>query len=79
MSSIGTASEPVAIVVIGSTIGGQAGGGSVLVAHCAYDAIGLRWRDADTLEITHPAAATLEKQDHSWFFFGRAVQCVYRQ
>lgn len=58
--------------------GGTRGGGGVFAAECSQDQIGLRWVDADTLEITYPAGTRPQKQDASTYFYGRTVKCFYK-
>jgi hypothetical protein len=55
------------------------GGGSVFAAMCGLDAIGMRWINGATLEVTYPATAKLVgKRDDSWFFMGTTVAVRYR-
>lgn len=58
--------------------GGQRGGGGVFAAACRHDQIGLRWLDADTLEISYPSGVEPQKRDASTYFYGRTIRCVYR-
>ena len=57
---------------------GMQGGGGVFAAECSHDLIGLRWLDADTLEITVPSGTKPQKRDASTYFYGRTVNCVYK-
>jgi hypothetical protein len=57
---------------------GHKGGGGVFAAECRQDQIGLRWIDADTLEISYPAGTKPQKRRENTFFRGRTIQCVYK-
>ena len=60
-------------------IGAAGGGGSVVALWCDLDAVGLRWLDEGTLEVSYPKGAKLagERED-LWFFCGRSVAVRYK-
>jgi hypothetical protein len=65
-------------VLINMDVGGLRGGGGVFAAECVERDIGLAWLDADTVQITYPAAAVPVTRKETSFFNGRTVKCVYR-
>jgi hypothetical protein len=60
------------------------GGGHVAVLSCPWDAVQLKWIDADTLQITHPADALVvypppglhNPKDHA-YYSGRIIAVTY--
>lgn len=64
-------------VLVEMNVKGKVGGGGVFAATVSHRDITLEWLDADTLQITYPAAVTASKRDDQAFFFGRTIKCVY--
>jgi hypothetical protein len=74
----GDTDHPMAQVIVDMESRGTRGGGGVFTVLCRWDRVGLRWIDADTLEITYPAKAEVEDRDEESFFYGRTIKLVYR-
>jgi hypothetical protein len=64
-------------VLVEMNVKGQRGGAGVFAATVSQQDIALEWLDADTLQITYPAAVTPSKRDEQAFYFGRTIKCVY--
>lgn len=53
------------------------GGGGVFTADCEWDQVRLSWLDAGTLQIEHPASATIStRKDQTWYR-GESVKIKY--
>ena len=50
----------------------------VFTVACRWTRVGLRWIDADTLEIAYPATARVDDREDETFFYGRTIKLVYR-
>lgn len=74
----GDTDHPMAQVVVDMEANGTRGGGGVFVVHCRWTNVGLRWLDAETLEITYPSAARVDDRKKQGFFYGRTIKIVYR-
>ena len=64
-------------VLVEMSVEGRRGGSGVFAATVSPRDIALEWLDADTLQITYPAAVTAQKREEKAYFFGRTVRCVY--
>lgn len=70
--------EPRMQVVVEMQVGRSRGGGGVMTADCAHDAVELEWLEPDTLRITHPGDAAPGDPQSSLFYSGRTIRVVYR-
>jgi len=65
-------------VMVELLVGESRGGGGVFVADCEFDKVSLDWLDAEALQISYPASATVGSRQTSLFYFGRIIQIIYR-
>lgn len=73
------AAEPTMQVIAELDSESGRGGGSVFLARCPWDAVGLTWIDKDTLHITYPANAFVSQRKDSLFYAGRTLQVHYQE
>ena len=77
VGNVANGGTPRAQVYISMESKGAWGGGSVFVANCRWDAIGLNWLDSDTLEIIFPLSTQVEYQRDHDFLCGRTIKVLY--
>jgi hypothetical protein len=58
--------------------GEWSGGGHVALLDCEYDEVALGWIAAETLQIGHPASASLINASASFYYAGRMIAIAYR-
>jgi hypothetical protein len=64
-------------VQTGSVLSWQLGGGSVLYFTGQGKFISARWRDSQTLEVTHDKEIAFTKKDESFYFYGDEGKVIY--